>query len=343
MSNKNLVFFSRCKPHNSDPIDLVLENNRVFIGYPAFRQDVVAQPGHLKEAVIDPGCPPEEWAGLKPNFGKDRRQYQQNRNLFQKIKRGAIALVPRLDRGVVYAGRVIAPFEVLDDPAWGQDYLALHHLQLDDKEACDHLANVAQCCKVDRFREIRFPLIPAWIRRSLFGRSTYGFIADIPDHDPYVALDRLIDHPERRKPSWTRDAREVENRLLDGIGPTAFEHLCVDLLQLECRQDTWIHVGGSGDGGVDGMGFGPDGRVNGMLQCKWAYRDEDITIADPEIRGSVREILAALIHPAAPKHTAGIEFWSREHVASLVLKHAESLPVAMSLRIGPKRIAHMVA
>ena len=56
------------------------------------------------------------------------------------------------------------------------------------------------------------------------------------------------------------------------VGPSAFEHLMVHVLQLESGNAiSWHHVGGSGDGGVDGIGMSAKGEVAGVLQCKWYY------------------------------------------------------------------------
>jgi hypothetical protein len=46
----------------------------------------------------------------------------------------------------------------------------------EDGEEYLHAADVAQCWRVDAMKPIRIPRIPAWTRRSLFGRSTYGVI-----------------------------------------------------------------------------------------------------------------------------------------------------------------------
>src|SRR5579883_2654564 len=105
-SMNRVVFFSRCRPQKSDPIDLVLRERRVFIGWPAWREGIQPRRGHLRECIIDLRCSEEEWASLYAGFGKDRKQYQQNRNFVHSIEPGAIALVPRPDRGVVFAGRV---------------------------------------------------------------------------------------------------------------------------------------------------------------------------------------------------------------------------------------------
>lgn len=331
------VFFSRCYPQDCDAIEIVLRERRVFIGYPAFRTGVVPDRHRLRDSVVDPWISDEEWSGLRQRVEQPRREYQQNRNFVREIQPGAIALVPRASKGVVYAGWVLRPFELLDDPPWADDYLRVRKEQGRSVENVPHLlADVAQCWEVDRFRPIPYPVIPAWMRRSLFGRSTYGRIRSAPfdGADPHAELDRLLENPTRAVPPWTDNAREVERRLIDGIGPGAFEHLCVALLQLEHPESVWAHVGGAGDGGVDGIGADERGNVVGLLQCKWAYWNDD-PFTGVDLAHGQRCILAALLHPEAPPMQGGVEFWSRDRIAALVLKHANRLPLAASLRIRP--------
>lgn len=340
MSQKT-VFFSRCRPQECDPIELAVQVGRVFIGWPAWRPNVQPRRGQLRKAIVDLRCSDEEWDLHYAKFDrKVRKHYQQNRNFIHAIERGAIALIPRPNRGVVYAGRVKTPFELLDNPPWGDEYLRVRREQgRDVSEDLSHLADVAQCCEVDRFTPIPFPLIPAWIRRSLLGRSTYGRISPMPELglEPYPVLERLLDNPAHVTLRWTSNLDEVERRLVNGVGPNVFEHLCVALLQLEDPSSIWMHVGGSGDGGVDGVGASTSGSVIGLLQCKWAYGGEDIGIAAPTSKTKVRQIVAALLHPATVQLRDGVEFWSRRQIASLVLKHAQALPLAVTLRVRAGR------
>jgi hypothetical protein len=339
---EKLVFFSRCRPQGADPIELVLQYRRVFIGYPAWRKNVTKTRGHLRRCIVDLNCSDEDWVAQCRKFDvKNKAHYQQNRNLVCSVKIGAMALIPRPKRGVVYAGRIKTPFELLDNPPWGAKYLDLrraHRLDVDDPYS--HLGDVAQSWGVDRFIPIPFPLIPAWIRRSLFGRSTYGRISPLEElgWDPYPILERLMKKSVRPTIRWTTDLDKVERRLLDGVGPSSFEHLCVHLLQLEEPHSIWMHAGGSGDGGIDGEGASRSGKVTGLLQCKWSYDGEDIGLSGGRSEGKVRQVVAALICQKAPKARKGVEFWSRRDVATLVMKHHRSLPLAKSLRIGKQRL-----
>lgn len=237
-----IVFFSRCRPQDSDPIEIVLRERRIFIGWPAWRAGCEYRPGKLRESLIDLACPDIEWQQLVSGLEEFHPQYTQNRNLVSKVTKGSIALVPRPARGVTFAGRIAGSFELINDPPWAADYLRLRQEQgLSVEDEGSHVADVAQTWEVDEFRPIPGPLIPAWIRRSLFGRSTYGQIhsLDALDLDPFAILDRLIDHAEQIAREWTNSPREIERRLLNDVGPSSFEHLCVALLQLKHPDEVW--------------------------------------------------------------------------------------------------------
>jgi hypothetical protein len=242
------VVFSRCRPQGSDPIDIVVRERRAFIGYPAWREGVERRQGHLREALIDFSVPDADWRALRPDL-ENPKMSSQTRNFARAVAVGDIMLVPRPSRGVVYAGRVTRPFEILDDPPWGDEYLCLREAQQQDiSNMFSHLADIAQCCEVDEFRPLPFTTVPAWVRRSLLGRSTFGRLHTLPvlGLDAYTSLSTLLDMPWRVTRPWTSDPVEVERRLADFVGPGTFEHLCVALLQLEHPDEIWEHVGTGG-------------------------------------------------------------------------------------------------
>lgn len=168
------------------------------------------------------------------------------------------------------------------------------------------------------------PRMPAWIRRSLFGRSTYGIIHPDPIMgDPYDALCNILSNDGIDSRTWTLKLDSIEKRLLNDLTPSAFEHLVVSLFQLERPQEVWIQVGGSGDGGVDGIGASQDGQVTGLLQCEWQYWGGDPFPENPIWNGSqaFRRYLAALRYPddAEPPNCT---FLDRQKIAELVAKQS---------------------
>ena len=245
-------------------------------------------------------------------------------------------MVPRPIRGVIYCGRVISKFELVDDPPWYERYMRLRGDE--DDETRWHAADIAQCWRIDEFQPIPIPRIPAWIRRSLFGRSTYGVIH--PNSmlgDPYDAISSILLTDKFEVRTWTLDVPTIERRLLTYLTPSTFEHLVVSLLQLEHPNEVWTQVGGSGDGGIDGVGASQDGQVTGLLQCKWQYWGEDPFPTDPSWRAGdnpFRRYLAALRYPDEGLVHPHLELLNRPKIAQLVAKHHHRLPEALSLRIG---------
>ncbi len=331
---KPIVFFSRCKPQEVDAIEIVRDDKRVFVGHPMARAGSAYDPLNLRSCVVDLACSEAEWATAHAASDR-RRQFNQNRNLVGLVSLGSIALVPRPSHGLIYAGRVVSPFELVNTPTWYDRYMKIRG-GLDGPDTW-HAADVAQCWTVDQFRPIPVPRVPAWIRRSLFGRATYGVVPLDPiAGDPYDAMDRVLEGAAFEGRSWTLNEIEIGRRLLCDQSPSTFEHLVVALLQLEYPDEVWSHVGGSGDGGLDGIGASEDGAVVGLLQCKWSYWGGAV-FPDGAVwqvgTSAVRRYLAALRYPdhAIPPDC---EFLDRPRIVDLIRKHRGRLPQALSMRIG---------
>lgn len=332
--SKQVVFFSRCKPQMVDAIEIVLAERRIFIGYPMGRAGVEYNPRSLRSCTVDLKCDDDEWAAAHARSDKNR-QYNRNRNLVREVGVGSIALVPRPDRGVIYCGRIVSGFELEDSPEWYDRYMAIRG----DEDGSEnwHAADIGQCWRVDEFKPLPVPRVPAWIRRSLFGRSTYGVIrADAVSGNPVEIFERLLIDDSFCPREWSLDVETIKRRLLEDFTPSAFEHLAVSLLQLEHPHEVWLQVGGSGDGGVDGVGIDENGRVSGLLQCKWQYWGEEPFAEDSVWKKSgkpLKKYLAVLRHGgnAGP---ADCEFLDIGRIAELVRKHHARLPQAVSMRVG---------
>lgn len=339
---KKIVFFVRCRPQDADLSKIVRDYKRVFIGYPMWltKEEDNRGTSALKEQIADLDCTDSEWENYlkKAPKAENGKQYTQNRNLVKRVDEGSIVLVPRPSEGLVLAGRV-GKFELLDDPPWAEEYLEIRKQRNLEREHRSHIADVAQCWPIDNVRELPFSSIPAWIRRSFFGRSTYGEIHSLElageTLNPFEKLNKIICAFDSKEPGqtwgWTTDENEIEMRLVTAIGPSTFEHLCVALLQLENPNERWEHVGGSGDGGVDGIGTDEQG-VCGILQCKWQCS----SAPEKGEEAKIRHWLSSLLH-SENINPMGWDFLSRKKIAQLVVKHAEKLPIAISLRIGQNR------
>ena len=135
------------------------------------------------------------------------------------------------------------------------------------------------------------------------------------------------------KGSWfidlnpTLDFKEIERRLIRWLTPRSFEHLAVNLLQLEHPNEQWLHVGGSGDGGADGLAF-KNGRTTSVLQCKWRYIGDFEKLASCLKQDGLKVFVAALIYDQYPNGDSVLDrSW-------LVEKNHRRLPEAIGLGIG---------
>ena len=335
------LFFNRCRPQGFDAIQLVQDTSRVFIGYPLQIAGAPYNPHNLTACIANPGAQHDVW-NAHYTAGGGRAQNTMNRNLVADVEVGDIFMVPRPNRGVVYCGRVVSntdfggfPFQFVDDPPWYDKYMALRGGVDDDKTW--HAGDICQSWELDSVVPIPLPLIPAWIRRSLLGRSTYGRIHPDPElGDPQNVIENFLQGNVAAQRPWTLDVAEIAYRLLQDIGPSTFEHLVVALMQLDHPDQVWAQIGGSGDGGIDGIGSTPGGQVTSLLQCKWQFWGGDPFQADviwQEAGKPFERFLASLRHP--PKvEIEGVTFLGRAEVAKRVAQHHARLPWATAMRIG---------
>lgn len=307
----------------------------MFIGWPLVRKEKRYDPKALKDCLVDPRCPDEEWRDQTKE--RANRNYSKNRNIIRKVKEGSIVVVPRPNEGAAYLGRIQGSFEIVNTPSWAGNYLDLRMQQgLDVEDGKNHhVADVAQGWPVEKFVQIDLPLIPGWLRRSLLGRSTYGELKNgHPIDEDVTAYSVLVGLLERRHSAsthWSLDIEDVKKRLVDTLaGPNAFENLVVELLQLEHPEQIWHHTGGPGDGGIDGFGSNEAGNVVGLMQAKY-YAEKA-----PDVRGSEESVrrYAAVLLPKNPEPTDGTCLLDLDWVANAVLRHWRRLPLALTLRVG---------
>ena len=173
-----IAFYCRARPQGCDAFDIFDQAGYVFIGYPLVRFEE-NNPQTLGDCLIHPCCPDTEWE--EQTAGRRNRNFTKNRNFIPRVTNGSIVVIPRPSQGIFYLGRITGEFTIINAPNWGKDYLQLRmDQQLDaNDDANHHIADVSQGWPVDEFRCRYFSRIPGWLRRSLFGRSTYS---ELPSH-----------------------------------------------------------------------------------------------------------------------------------------------------------------
>lgn len=93
-----------------------------------------------------------------------------------------------------------------------------------------------------------------------------------------------------------------------------------------------MHTGGPGDGGVDGMAVGTDGRTAAIIQCK-LYGSQEAWPKPEDAAEGMRRVFAVLCDWGGEAPDDGVDRLGAERIAALVLKHAAALPEALSMRI----------
>lgn len=332
-----IAFQCRVRPQGCDALDIFKKARHVFIGYPLVRGGVAYDSQALRKCLVDPRCSDEEWQ--TEIAGRENRNFTKNRNFVPRVNKGSIVVIPRPKEGAVYVGRVKCNFDIIDNPPWAQEYLDVRKKQaLDsDDDTNQHVADVAQGWAVEEYRRIELVSIPGWMRRSLFGRSTYNELPSHPldrDLTAHVVLDRILAGLYTLDMSWSLSPEVVKRRLVDMVNnPCAFENLVVALLQLDNPCESWQHTGGSGDGGIDGLGSNEAGEVVSVMQAKY-YADTAPQLGYVDADRPLRRY-AAVFLPENPREPADETcLLNLDWIVQAVCRHWKRLPYALTLRIG---------
>lgn len=331
------VFYTKCRPQQCDAWPIAESAQRVFVGYPVevtsgsaarWREEGCRE---VFRDLADTHWDHSWTDGLRRGY---KAQVTVNRNLVARLDTNSIVLVPRPSDGVVYAARLSGPFELVDQPEWADTYFALRRrLKLNMAEEGDHIGDVCQSWPVRSWKSLPFFAIPRWISYRLLSRNTVGEIYDLENEglSAWETLSKIIDDPSAYGPAVHSN---IEQALLNWISPATFEHLVVSLLQLEADTGIyWHHVGGSGDGGVDGIAVDSSGHRRGVLQCKWSYSGAPEELFESFTGSPESMVVATLLggERAAPQLPSGRLLWDRQEIARLVEKHRTRLPIAKSL------------
>lgn len=289
----------------------------------------------------------------KENYKKlesvNASQVKANENLAKKVGEDSIVIIPRLDIGICYIAKV-KEFELNDNPSWIENYLDLREKQgsgITDKKS--HVGDVVQCWPIKgKIKEVPFPIIPRWISQSLLNRSTAGIIYDsIDGTSAYDVMLSIYNNKYKSDLRKTKNIDVISKRMIDWITPTILEHICCELLQLEHPKEHWFHVGGTGDCGVDGLGYDQHMKLTGILQCKWKYyRIKTLT---DELRestknlssmGQITKIYLGLLIDVDENLLKGVNLgrdliiMDRKEIARLMVKHKDRCPYSKMIGIG---------
>ena len=349
VQEKKIAWFNRAKPLGKDALEIFKKARRVFIGYPLLNPNVNFNPNALRSCLVDPTCSAATWNRYCPS-GKAGKMYNKNRNFIPCVTKGSIVAIPRTEEGAIYVGRIKGPFEIVDLPNWGGDYRRLRVSQ-GCKWQKDDIAQVAQGWSVDEYKRFPMLLLPVWMHRSIVGlrgQGTFDKFGDNPIDNNTTAwgvLDQILKgdykFPNKFPSSWTLDIAEIKRRLVDTMTPYAFENLVVSLLQLEYQNEVWYQTGGSGDGGIDGLGIDASGVVVGLMQAKLYYSSRlnlgKLNLGNLAHQQSLRRYAAILLPENPTPPTDGrTELLDLEWIARALLRHWQALPQARAMRVGKR-------
>jgi hypothetical protein len=336
------VLYAKLRPQKADIANLCRDLRKVFVGYPAWRQPLPADATPDREHLIDVSQRNDRIDASELSVGtQDAKKYAKSvnrqRTMIREVGIGSIVLVPRLGDGILHVARVASDFRVFDPRDWTSRYLdERRRAELPAEDPASHIGDVMQGWETEAWTTVPFPAVPRWISQSALARNTIGIVRGTGGgRSPWEEMNAILSRQGALSRPMVRKSEELIRRMTDFLSPGSFEHLCVDLMQLEHPTEIWTHVGGSGDGGADGLGYGPEGTVSAILQCKYQWPGE---VYDPRAnpivgRGGSRLIVASLVHgEVAPSTLPESTTWlGSQEVAGLVMKHRKRLPIAIAL------------
>lgn len=345
------AFFVKCRPHGVDARELALKYKRVFIGYAPWMEgsDQTFDRHNIRRSILDlsmeEGKIPVARLHEECRSPEYQRQVSKNQDFAKSVEPDSFVVLPRPRLGSCWIGRTDGRFELVDDPPWAEEFIQTARETDPDDDINDAalVGDVVQTWAVVSWREVVFIRFPRWLSYSFLSRMTVGWIPDRPDGGAAAldVLERLYDGTY--KPEWgpTVNQVKIQERLLDWITPSMLEHLSCELLQLEFPDLRWLHVGGTGDGGVDGLAFDRDDRVAAVLQCKWKTEDDPAEIgrqlASSAVGGQLggNAFVVTLYHRKSPSPApAGVTILDREDLARMLIKHRRATTFSSFLRIG---------
>ncbi|MCK4429551.1 MAG: hypothetical protein KAU95_04190 [Candidatus Aenigmarchaeota archaeon] len=286
MGKEPIAFFVRCKPQGQEIIDLVINYEKVPIGYGPLKKIInnsEFQISKLDTWLYDIRNHEKDFEE-KDTLHKWKKHYNTFKNLIGDVSKGSLVLIPRPEKGICYIGKV-DKYEFEYDAGLHKAYKKLRMENSEklkkakedvwgrsNKKICEQVKDVVQYWKVSNIKDISFVKIPGWIRRSLFGRGTLARIKDADETlNAYKILDKIYQGNSKFEIISKKedDTATIKEKLYNFLTPEIFEHFICNLLFLEFSPEQfWWHVGGSGDGGVDCMGFNEEGETTGIAQCK---------------------------------------------------------------------------
>jgi hypothetical protein len=104
---------------------LALKYKRVFIGYPAWRKGAPYNRHKTRKCLLDISVADSDWRPAQLGVDASRKQITENRNFVRETSPGDFVALPRPGEGICYVGKVDKPFEIVNDPAWANEYLDL--------------------------------------------------------------------------------------------------------------------------------------------------------------------------------------------------------------------------
>lgn len=248
------------------------------------------------------------------------------------------AIIPRLREGVCYITKLMNSYQIWPSTApWVMaltSSLQGHGLSLQQQYAI--LADAAQGWDTTPWQKVSLTALPRWFWIQTNSRGSFNRVharAGFKSPQDIASNAYATPHVSPIAPPASIPGT-VQTRLAEKLSPSALEFLCVELLNLAAHGGCalWMHIGGVGDDGLDGVGFDAAGHACHFLSVKWQI-DPSTNMCGPGPAGTSPLVVAYLLgNPPPPRPNWTI--WGPGHIAKLIWHHKSDLSRSFQRLLG---------
>lgn len=347
----DIVFFYKAAPFKGEPwcLDLAgtcVAEKKIFIPYPAWNPAALP----LVPASVHSDYPKDLCLSPRIRVPKPKPDPMVSRatNLIQKVDQSIggkrWVVIPRVGEGYCWIAEIPSTSQYKIWPKnspWVQqlDTQLLSKGMGNPFDRYESLADVAQGWDTGPWVKVSFATLPRWFSKQLLHQASFGEIHQLLGAptgvltSPAVVAAHCYAHPfATPKLPLTKNVIAVQQRMVERLSPAAFEFLCIELLNIKRAHScsVWMHVGGVGDGGVDGLGFDSTGQPSAFLTVKWQINPAT------QIHIPGHTYLAYLVGNPAPHYLKcrSVTVWGPAGIANDLVTYAASVSASCRALLG---------
>lgn len=337
-----VIYYKSRPTFSGQKIDLLRMSqihNKFFMPYPLWKSGNIS-PGLDYPSDICNGTSRNRGVALDPGGGqssvsKTAVTVTKLINEVDSTKEKKWAIIPRLETGTVWIAPIVTCYQV-----WSKNskWIISSPFPTNPNPISKYIydADIAQGWDVGTWKAVWFSQLPRWFSKQLLSRTSVGKINPLGAYPSVLPSPESVAAAAYNAPAGSCQALPVApnpsppefskilSRLVERLSPTLLEILCVELLTITTAL-CWQHVGGAGDGGVDGIGYHPTkpDAPPQLLQVKWQYGGTDLHHPAPKLELHFSYLIGK------PPENLTVKIWGPNDIARLVAENWSCLSTFM--------------